>query len=67
MTPEEICTYINAQTACMLAEMYGMVADNEQRLHRGESMAWMKEDFVSLAEKYCLTHNQIISQIQATH
>lgn len=57
MTPEQTAAYINGRVAAMLAEIYGMVAENEQRLHLGQSMAYVKDDFDKLAEKYGLTHN----------
>ncbi len=64
MTLEQVNVYINAQATSMLAEMNGMVAENNQRIYRGESMAFVYDDFIKLPEKYGLTHNQVLTEFQ---
>jgi len=39
-TPEERAAYVISQSVCALIEAMGMVAENKQREHRGESMAY---------------------------
>ena len=52
--------YIYAMIACAQIEMAGMVAENEQRKHLGQSMAFVSEDFDKLANKYGIHHNAIL-------
>ena len=61
-TPEQKAAYINARTACMLAEMNGMIAENQQREHRQESVAYDFDSFVALEAKYGLDENSLAKQ-----
>ena len=47
-----------------LIEAMGMMAENQQRIHRGESLAYTEESFSALIEKYGIHHNAIISRWQ---
>lgn len=60
MTPEQKAAYIMGQVACALAEIEGMRAENMQREHRGESMAYVMDDFVKAIDKYAIHHNAVI-------
>ena len=61
MAPEEKVAYINAQTACALAEIEGMKAENANRLQYDNAIAYRGADFNSVCESYGITHNQVIS------
>lgn len=39
-------------------EMNAMIAENKQREHRGESMAYTETDFMKLIEKHDVHHNK---------
>ena len=60
MTPEQQAAYINAQAVCALAEIAGMTAENEQRKHRGEAMAYVESAFEGIARKYGIRHNAVV-------
>ena len=41
-------------------EMEAMKAENKQREHLGQSMAYVDSDFASLIEKYGIHHNALV-------
>lgn len=53
--------YIQGQVTCALIEMEGMKAENQQRLIEGKSLAYTEKQFNSLIEKYCISHNAVLS------
>ena len=61
MTPEQKAAYIQAQAACAMADVAGMQAENMQREHRGEAMAYVEEDFVEIPNKYGIHCNAVIT------
>ena len=66
MTPEQTAAYLNAQTACALIEMQGMVADNVSVRIQGkgnprEDLPWKGSDFNELIIKYGIGHNAAIT------
>ncbi len=60
MTTEQKAAYINAKAASMIVEMNGMVAENLQRFHRNESLAYDYDAFTTLLDKYQLGENTLI-------
>jgi hypothetical protein len=52
MTPEQQAAYVIAMAACAMAEVAGMQAENHQRAHRGESMAYVEQDFTDVCEMF---------------
>mgnify|MGYP001607021024 FL=1 len=60
MTPEQKAAYVIAMSACAMAEIAGMQAENQQRAHRGESIAYTKDAFAALADKHGIHHNAVI-------
>lgn len=60
MTPEQKAAYIIAQAACAMAEIEGMKAENMQRQQRGESMAYVEDDFIGIPDKYGIHDNAVI-------
>ena len=43
--------------------MQAMVAENNQRLALGQSMAYTDNDFMSLIDEYNLGHNALLTEI----
>ena len=64
MTPEQKAAYINAQAVCTQAEIAGMVAENMQREHLGQSMAYDDKAFLDVVDKYCVSHNAVLTLFQ---
>lgn len=60
MTPEQQAAYIMAQAAALIAECLGMQAENMQRSHRGESMAYTYESFTEAIDRYGCSHNNVL-------
>ena len=61
MTEEQKAAYVFAQAVSALADICGMMAENFQRQAIGSSMAYVEDSFVGVAEKYGITHNQVLS------
>lgn len=59
MNSQEFCAYIVSQSACAAAEIAAMQAENQQRERRGESQAWCEDDFLSIPDKYGISHNAV--------
>lgn len=52
---------LNARVARALIRAMGYQAENLQRQHRDESMAYMEKDFSDLIELEGISHNDVIS------
>lgn len=57
MTHEEAAAYVMGQAAELFTRACGMMAENMQRAHRGESMAYTEHDFIMLADYSGCHHN----------
>lgn len=64
MAGNDNAAYVTAQAACAMIEAMGMVAENQQRQHRGESMAYTEHAFNKLIEKYGIHHNAVCTVLQ---
>jgi hypothetical protein len=62
MTEEQKAAYVIAMSACAMIKALGMMADNQQREHRGESMAYTNEQFDALIEEHGIHHNAVIER-----
>jgi hypothetical protein len=60
MTSEEKAAYVNSQAACLFAEIAGMTAENMQRQHLGQSMAYVEADFLQRIEDSGCHHNDVM-------
>ena len=60
MNEDQDAAYIVSQSVCALIEAMGMTAENNQRIHRGQSMAYTEEAFTALIERYGIHHNSVI-------
>ncbi len=56
-------TLVNTQVACAYIELEAMKAENQQRLHQGQSVAYGEAEFVALIDKYQLTRNLVLGNI----
>ncbi len=61
MTSEQQAAFIMAQAACAMAEIAGMQAENQQRVHRGESLAYVSKDFDAVIDRNVIGHNAVLS------
>lgn len=48
--------------AACFVEALGMQADNQERIRKGESIAYPKEAFDALIEKHGVHHNAVLSR-----
>lgn len=63
---QKLCNvaYINSQTASALIELEAMKSANSERERHGEAPAWGEGEFLSLIDKYQLSHNAVITNLQ---
>lgn len=61
MTAEERAAFIMAQAACLNAEVAGMVAENTFREMRGETIAFVQNDFLAIINSSICHHNAAVS------
>lgn len=66
MTHEERAAYVNAQTALFRCEVEGMIAENNYRMARGETIAYAEEAFEILRLKWetNIGHNALVTFFQ---
>lgn len=64
MDKEARLVYIRSQILCAEIEMQGMIAENRQRELRGESMAYVEEDFALIPIRYGIHSNAVISYLK---
>ena len=56
-------TYVQGRIAAANIEMQAMVAENNQRLILGQSMAYTDKDFMDLIDEYSLGYNALLTEI----
>ena len=56
--------YVDSQIASFYAELEAMKAENEWRIHRGETIAYDYNAFTGLIDKYQLGHNSVLTNFQ---
>lgn len=59
MTPEQAAAFIHAQSVCALAEIQGMIAENQHRVSCGNSIAYGEDAFSAVPDRYGIGHNAI--------
>jgi hypothetical protein len=64
MTSEETAADLNARIARATIRAMGMQAENMNRIHRGESMAYIEDDFVNVINEEGIGYNQVIHCLQ---
>ena len=60
-TLEKRIAFIASQTACAIAEIEGMKADNAQF---PENQQYGKDDFFAIPDKYGISHNAVIEYLR---
>lgn len=60
MTPEQKAAYIIAQSACLMATIAGMQAENQNRQHEGLSPAYTQDNFEDQILRYRVHHNAVM-------
>lgn len=67
MSPEQKAAFVMAQIALFQCRVAGMVAENAQRTHRGDSMAYTEADFMCLEreQEALIGHNALIRLFSA--
>ena len=63
-TAEKRCAFIASQTACAMAEIEGMKAENQYREMQGYSQAYGEEAFFAIPDKYGIGHNAVIEYLR---
>jgi hypothetical protein len=61
MTPEQKASYIFSQCVCVLSEIEAMKAENKYREMKGETIAYKEGDFLSVIDRYGISHSQVIN------
>ena len=64
MTEEQNIVYTQGMLLQARITMEGMIAENQQRAHCGEQMAYTQKSFNALIEEYGIHHNAVISLYQ---
>ncbi|HUD76040.1 MAG TPA: hypothetical protein VMQ76_13290 [Terracidiphilus sp.] len=60
MSTEHNLAYMMAMSAQTIAEVAGMMSENMQRQHRGESMAYTEKDFEAVYLRNGCYHNAVM-------
>jgi hypothetical protein len=61
VTPEQQAAYIIAMAACSMAEVAGMQAENQARVHRGETPAYPESAFTDVIARNGIHHNAVLT------
>ena len=64
MTPEQAAAYVYAQAVAALATIEGMKAANRERENQGYALAYDEAAFDTVAEGFCISHNQILATFE---
>lgn len=60
MTDEQKAAYVIGESMVLLGRLLGMHAENMQRSHQGESMAYVYDDFEKVIDSSPVHHNASI-------
>jgi hypothetical protein len=61
MTKNQSAAYLFSQSACALAEIEGMKAENAIRGMRGEPLAYNEAAFIAVIDNYGIHHNGAVA------
>jgi len=64
VTAEQRAAFVIAQAVCAMADIAAMQAENQIRIHRGETPAYTEESFTAVQVRYGIDHNAVISLFQ---
>ncbi len=62
MTPEQAAAFVNGQTAIMLIELHGMIAENSMRMRYDQAPAYTQSAFDEMTKRWepVLGYNAIL-------
>lgn len=60
MTPEQAAAFVNAQTACALAEIEGMRAANAIAVLNEKPMPYGYNEFSAVPSRFGIEHNTVL-------
>ena len=64
MTPEQAAAFVQSQTACAMAKMASMHAENRDREMRGHTHAHGAESFAAIPDEFGIGYNSVVSLFQ---
>jgi hypothetical protein len=67
MTPEQTAAYVQAQTACAMAEIASMHAANREREIQGFTHAYGEQSFREIPDEFGIGHNSVVSMFNASN
>ncbi len=63
MSDEMNLVYLQGIQLQARIELEGMVAENQQRIHLGQSPAYVEKDFQELRDRHGIYHNALVAAI----
>ena len=64
MTPEQAAAFVQSQTACAIAEIEAMKAENQGRIANGYSLAHDEGSFRSIPDEFGIGYNDVVKLFQ---
>jgi hypothetical protein len=66
MTPEQQAAFIMAQSACAMAEIAGMQAENQHRAANGDPLMYREDAFNAVILRNGIGHNDVLGFFRGT-
>ncbi len=63
MSEEMNLVYLQGIQLQARIELEGMIAENQQRIHLGQSLAYVEKDFQELRNRHGIHHNALMGHI----
>lgn len=67
MTPEQTAAFIQSQTACAMAEIEAMKAENTMRALQDFSPAYNETSFRAVPDEFGIGHNSVVEIFRAAN
>jgi hypothetical protein len=67
MTPEQAAAFVQSQTACAMAEIASMHAENREREMQGHTHAYDCCAFRAVPDEFGIGHNSVLSIFQSAN
>jgi hypothetical protein len=64
MTPEQAAAFVQSQTACAMANIASMHAENRERELQGHTHAYGPDAFRSVPDQFGIGHNAVVILFQ---
>jgi hypothetical protein len=62
---EARAAYIVSQSACAMARIAGMQAENAHRQSCGNGIAYGEDAFAAIENEFCISHNAVVEFLRA--